>query len=76
VKRSSSSAATGIAAGAAALIMEWLYERPESRTVSTSQVANIMILGADQTNLPEFPNREWGYGTLDVYQSLDRLRRL
>ena len=76
VERSSSSGAAGIAAGAAALLMEWLYERPESIAVSTSQVANIMILGAGQENLPEFPNREWGYGTIDVYQSLDRLRRL
>jgi len=76
IERSSSSGATGIAAGAAALIMEWLLNRPESLSVSTSQVANIMILGAGQETLPEFPNREWGYGTLDVYQSLDRLRRL
>ena len=76
VKRSGSSGAAGIAAGAAALIMEWLLKRPESFTVSTSQVANIMILGAEQENLEEFPNKEWGYGTLDVYQSLDRLRRL
>lgn len=76
IKRSGSSGATGIAAGAAALIMEWLINRPESLTVSTSQVANIMILGAEKEILPEFPNREWGYGTLDVYQSLDRLRRL
>ena len=76
VKRSGSSGATGIAAGAAALIMEWFLDRPESLTVSTSQVANIMILGAVQETFPEFPNKEWGYGTLDVYQSLDRLRRL
>ena len=76
VNRSGSSGATGIAAGAAALIMEWRLNRPESITVSTSQVANIMILGAEQTNIFEFPNREWGYGTLDVYQSLDRLRRI
>lgn len=76
VSRSGSSGATGIASGAAALIMEWLLNRPESLSVSTSQVANIMILGAGQETLPEFPNREWGYGTLDVYQSLDRLRRL
>ena len=76
VTRSGASGAAGITAGAAALIMEWLLKRPESRNVSTSQVANVMILGADQDNLLEFPNREWGYGTLDVYQSLDRLRRL
>jgi hypothetical protein len=56
--------------------MEWLLKRPESLTVSTSQVANIMILGAGRKTLPEFPNQEWGYGTLDVYQSLDRLRSL
>ena len=76
VKRSGSSGAAGIASGAAALIMEWLINRPESLSVSTGQVASIMILGAEQETLPAFPNREWGYGTLDVYQSLDRLRRL
>ena len=76
VERSSSSGAAGIASGAAALIMEWLLERPESLTVSTSQVANVMLLGVGQENLPAFPNKEWGYGTLDIYQSLDRLRQL
>jgi hypothetical protein len=76
IERSGSSGAAGIAAGAAALIIEWLLKRPESLTVSTSQVVNIMILGAGQETLSEFPNKEWGYGTLDVYQSLDRLRRL
>lgn len=76
IQKSSSSGATGVASGAAALIMEWLLKRPESLTVSTSQVANIMILGAGRKTLPEFPNQEWGYGTLDVYQSLDRLRSL
>ena len=76
VKRTGSSIAAGIASGAAALIMEWLTKQPGSRNISTSQVANIMILGTEKETLPEFPNREWGYGTLDIYQSLDRLRRL
>ncbi len=76
VKRSGSSIAAAIAAGAAVLIMEWLNKQTGSRNASTSQVANIMILGAGQETLPEYPNQEWGYGTLDVYQSLDRLRRL
>lgn len=76
VKRSGSSIAAGITAGASALIMQWLKEQTRSRSISTSQVANIMILGAEQGVFPEYPNREWGYGTLDVYQSLDRLRRL
>lgn len=76
VSRSSSSAAVGIAAGASALIMEWLGRQPMSRGITTSQIANIIILGTNQRVLTEYPNREWGYGTLDVYQSLDQLRRL
>lgn len=76
VTRSSSSAAVGITAGASALIMEWLGRQPLSRGITTSQIANIMILGTNQKVLTEYPNRQWGYGTLDVYQSLDQLRRL
>lgn len=75
-RRSGSSIAAGITAGAAALIMEWLLEQPEVTGITTSQVKNIFILGTNQKVLPQYPNREWGYGTLDVYQSLDRLRNL
>lgn len=75
VSRSSSSAAVGITAGASALIMEWLGRQPLSRGITTSQIANIMILGTNQRAFTEYPNREWGYGTLDVYRSLDQLRR-
>lgn len=76
VRRSGSSIAAGISAGACALILEWLKKQPELRGVTTSQVANIILFGANRGVLPDYPNREWGYGTLDIYQSLDRLRRL
>lgn len=76
VKRSGSSVGAGIAAGASALIMEWLLRRPNLIGTTTSQVRNVIILGANQKVLPEYPNREWGYGTIDIYQSLDRLRSL
>ena len=76
VKRSGSSIAAGITAGASALIMEWLKKQPQIRGVTTSQVTNIILFGVNQGTLPEYPNREWGYGTMDIYQSLDRLRRL
>ncbi len=76
VRRSGSSIAAGITAGACALLLEWLKKQPELRGVTTSQVANIILFGANRGVLPDYPNREWGYGTLDIYQSLDRLRRL
>ena len=34
------------------------------------------LLEAGKREFMEYPNREWGYGTLNVYQSLDRLRQL
>ena len=75
-KRSGSSVAAGITAGASALVMEWLKKQPAARTVSTSQVASILILGAQQNVFSTYPNRQWGFGTMDVYESLERLRRL
>lgn len=76
VERSGSSAAVGIAAGACALIMQWLGEQPMAMGITTSAVAGIIILGTEQDNFSQYPNREWGYGRMNVYQSLDRLRRL
>lgn len=76
VRRSGSSVAAGITAGACAMIMEWLLDQPILAGITTSQVANIIILGAEQSTFSEFPNRQWGYGTMDLYRSLDRLRRL
>lgn len=76
VARSGSSAATGIAAGAAALLMGWILEQPGAQEVSASQIRNIIILGTNQKVLGNYPNREWGYGTLDVFSSLDRLRQI
>lgn len=76
VTRSGSSAATAITAGAVALLMGWLLEQPGVRETSSSQIRNILILGAGQRTLEEFPNREWGYGTIDVFGALDRLRQI
>lgn len=76
VTRSGSSAATGIASGAVALLMEWLNEQPGTRGINSSQIRNIIVLGVNQRPDMVYPNREWGYGTLDLYRSLDTLRQL
>lgn len=76
VNRSSSSASVGIAAGATALVMEWLYKQPGIRGITCNQVRSIIMFGTNQREDMEYPNREWGYGTIDIYQSLNRLREL
>lgn len=76
VVRSGSSVAAGIAAGAVALLMEWVLADEEAWGVNSSQIRNIILLGAEQRPGMESPNREWGYGAMNLYRSLDILRRL
>lgn len=76
VVRSGSSVAAGIAAGASALLMEWVLSQPNPYGVNSSQVRNIILLGAEQKPGMENPNREWGYGAMNLYRSLDILRQL
>ena len=54
--------------------MEWLVRR--DGTPDSIQLKNLLILGTQRTDGREYPNREWGYGTLDLYQTFDVLRRL
>lgn len=76
VNQSGSSASVGICAGATALLMEWFLNQPSVRGVTCSRIRNIILFGTDQRENMTYPNREWGYGTIDIYQSLNRLREL
>lgn len=76
VTRSGSSAATGLTAGAVALLLGWFEQQPGARGGSTSQIRNLIVLGAEQRPEMNYPNEEWGYGTLDLYRLLDTLRQL
>ena len=76
VTKSGSSISAGITAGAVALLMEWLLNEPGARGVNSSQIRSIILLGVNQRPSMEYPNKEWGYGTLDLYRALDTLRRI
>ena len=75
-ERTGSSAATAIAAGGCALIMNWISDQPGARGVSSSQVRNIIVMGTQRLPGIEYPNTQWGYGIMDLYHSLDILRQL
>ena len=75
-ERTGSSGATAIAAGGAALMMEWIVIQPGTRGVSASQVRNMIVIGAQGRPQAEYPNNEWGYGTMNLYRFLDILRQL
>ncbi len=68
------SAAAAITAGACAQVLEWAIVQENQPLLSNAGVKNLLIRGANQPAGRIFPNREWGYGTLDVYRSFEQLR--
>ncbi|MGI6006276.1 MAG: S8 family peptidase [Ruminococcus sp.] len=63
------SSAAAITAGGAALIIEWGLSQNPSFLFSTTDIKNILIRGAVRDPGRDYPNREWGYGKLNIYQS-------
>lgn len=69
------SAAAAHAAGVAAMIMEWGIVKGNYTKMSTQDVKVFMIRGARRKLDSVYPNRDWGYGILDVYNVFDSIRR-
>ena len=55
-----------IAAGAAAMYMEWAVVRGNIPGANSMDVKDDFIRGAAQETGQLYPNREWGYGKLDL----------
>lgn len=76
-ERSGSSVATGITAGACALLMQWLQQQRESTVLyDTLQLKGLLILGVRKRPDITYPDRSWGYGMLDLYGTLQTIREL
>lgn len=60
--------------GIAALIFEWGIVRGNLPLMSTVELKNLIIRGARRDVNLVYPNRDWGYGILDVFNAFDALR--
>lgn len=76
VKRTGSSAAVAITAGASAVLLEWLMLQNVRVGYDTLRLKGLFILGAVQRPDTDYPNRAWGYGTLNLYGTLKTIREL
>lgn len=74
-ERSGSSVGIAIAAGSAALLLQWIIQ-DQGAQASSSQIRNILILGTRRNPGIEYPNRLWGYGTMDLYHTFEEIRQL
>ncbi len=72
--RTGSSLSAAITAGGAAQFMQWAVVEGNSSLADTENVKNYFIKGATRMPGQNYPNREWGYGMLNVLGAFERLR--
>jgi subtilisin family serine protease len=67
-------AAAAHTAGITALILEWGIVRNNYPGIDSVEVKKFLIRGAQTNPNLVYPNRDWGYGMLDVYNVFNVLR--
>ncbi|MDF2906026.1 MAG: hypothetical protein K0R34_1347 [Herbinix sp.] len=68
------SASAAHATGVAAMLLEWAIVRGNQPNLNTLDMKIFMIRGARRELDIQYPNRDWGYGILDVFNIFDTLR--
>ncbi len=71
---SGTSVAAAIAAGAAALLMEWGVVNRKDPSMSTYQIRAYLVRGCSRSEDMVYPNYKWGYGTLNLLQTFNYMR--
>lgn len=63
---SGSSLSAAITAGGCAQLLEWAVVEENDILVNSVNIKNYLVRGAGRENFLEYPNREWGFGRLDI----------
>ena len=58
--------AAAITAGGVAQILQWAVVEQNDILVDSESIRNYLIRGATRDNSIEYPNREYGYGLLNI----------
>lgn len=70
---SGTSLSTAQTAGAAALLFEWAVVRGNRPYFTGSSVKNYITRGAKREDRLTYPNRDWGFGRMDLYHTFELL---
>lgn len=73
---SGTGAAMALTAGAVLLFMQWAVVEGRKPLVNGVEIKNYLIRGARRSEGSDWPNRELGYGKLDIYNTFEQLRRV
>jgi len=72
-RQSGTSLAAAITAGAVAQFMQWAVVYGNNRVVASREIKNYFVRGASRNYDITYPNREWGYGRLNMVGTFDAL---
>ncbi len=83
IRTSGTSVAAAHAAGCASLMLQWARERGVQNYINGNQIRRYLIRGADRPGIVNglldvkaYPNREWGWGILDIYETFNIFRNV
>jgi subtilisin family serine protease len=74
VNYSGTSTSAAHTTGVAAMLLEWGVVRGNLPGMSTIEFKKLVMRGARRSTDIHYPNRDWGYGILDVFNVFDSLR--
>ena len=72
-RETGSSLSASITAGAVAQFMQWAVVEGNNPVVESQEIKNYFIRGAERSFDMTYPNREWGYGRLNMVGTFDAL---
>lgn len=71
---SGTSVATAITTGACALMLQWGIVEGNAIALDTFQIKGYLIRGCERDDNRSYPNFQWGYGKLDLYNTFNLIR--
>ena len=68
------SVSSAITTGASALLMQWAIVQKNFLSLTGNRLRLILIRGCDRDKNREYPNFQWGYGTLNLLKTFSTFR--
>ncbi len=71
---SGTSVAAAVVAGASALLLEWSIVKGNDISVDSFRTRAMLVAGCDRSADIAYPNNQWGYGRLNLYNTFKIMR--
>lgn len=68
--------AAALAAGCVAQFLEWAVADGNAPIIESRSIRSYLIRGADRVETIRYPDRRWGYGTININGAFEALARL